>query len=216
MTDKKLGTRDIGSNITVLSYGFVCSYLYKGHSNPICVDAGLNVKKVKQEFEKSGLNTGDVEAVFLTHSDRDHAGGISAFPDAKVFMSFEEDQMIYRKKARFFGLTHNKRPGCTVNYTVDNDEITIGDTKIKCISTPGHTLGSMSFLVDEKYLFVGDALNLKDGEAVMDRRVLQMDRKLQEESIRKLAGLDGIELMLTAHTGFTDDFNKAMNRWKQS
>lgn len=216
MSEKLGGTRDIGGGITMLSFGFVCSYVYNGDSRPICIDTGLKPQRMAQELHNCGLDAKDIEYVFLTHSDRDHAGGVSAFSDVKVFMSFAEDEMIDHKKPRFFGLIHNKRPACPVNYAADNDEITIGNTRVRCISTPGHTLGSMSFLVDGKYLFVGDALNLKDGEAVMDRSFLQMDRKLQEESIRKLAALDNIEMMMTAHTGFTEDFKKAMNRWRQS
>lgn len=214
MSARKEHTRAIGNGITVLSFGFVCAYIYKGDSKTICIDAGLDANRMRRELADCSLGTRDIDAVFLTHSDRDHAGGLPAFPDTKVFMSVDEAEMIQQKKARFFGLIHNKMPGRKLDYVADGDEIEVGGIRVKCISTPGHTLGSMSFLIDGKYLFVGDALNLKEGGAVMDRRLLQMDRRLQEKSIRTLAKLGDIEMMFTAHTGFTDDFGKAMGKWK--
>jgi glyoxylase-like metal-dependent hydrolase (beta-lactamase superfamily II) len=209
-------SESVNNNITKISFGFVSMYVYKGSSATICIDTGLNVKGIQEEFRICGLNARDISAVFLTHSDRDHAGGVEAFTKAEVFMSFEEEEMIDRGDARFFNLIHNKKPRCMLSFLRDNDKIAEEDIAIKCISTPGHTLGSMSFLVDEKYLFVGDALNLKNGKAVMDRGFLQMDKKLQEESIRKLAKLNNIKMLLTAHTGFTDDFEKTMSEWRQA
>ena len=199
MAEKKRFSESINSNVTRISFGFVSMYVYKGSSPAICLNTGLNVKRTQEEFGRCGMNAGDISEVFLTHSDRDHAGGIQAFPKAKVFMSLEEGEMIDAGKARFFNLIHNKKPNCTLTFLRDNDTITAGDITIKCISTPGHTPGSMSYLVGEKYLFVGDALNLKGGKAVMDRGFMQMDKKLQGESIKKLAGLNNVEMLLTAH-----------------
>lgn len=43
---------------------------------------------------------------------------------------------------------------------VDGQEITVGDTKIKiqAVYSPGHTIGSTSFIVDDQYLLTGDIL----------------------------------------------------------
>jgi glyoxylase-like metal-dependent hydrolase (beta-lactamase superfamily II) len=42
----------------------------------------------------------------------------------------------------------------------DGEEITVGDTKIKiqALYSPGHTIGSTSFIVDDQYLLTGDIL----------------------------------------------------------
>lgn len=215
MAEKRGPGESINNNITRVNCDFVSMYVYRRGSSAMCIDAGLNQKKVKEGFADCGLKPGDIDAVFLTHADRDHTGGIKVFTGAKVFMSFEEGEMIHRGTARFFRSIHNREPECTLNYLRDNDEIAIGDLHVKCLSTPGHTLGSMSFLVDEKYLFVGDILNLKKGKAVMDRGFLQMDKALQKESIKRLSRLNNIEILLTAHTGFTHDFGKPMNGWRQ-
>ena len=42
-------------------------------------------------------------------------------------------------------------------FVKDGDEFTIGNTKIKALTTPGHTEGGMCYLVEDK-LFSGDTL----------------------------------------------------------
>ena len=203
----------INENVAGINLGFVSMFVYKNGSNTICIDTGVNTRDVEEAFNELKIDPGSVNAVLLTHSDRDHTGGLKLFANAKVLMSEEEEQMINGTTARFLKLIHNKKPECTLIFKKDGDEFNLGDISVKCIGTPGHTPGSMSYLINGKYLFAGDILNFKNGKAVMDRSFLQMDKKLQEESIRKLARLQGIELLFTAHTGFTGDFKKAMENW---
>lgn len=40
-----------------------------------------------------------------------------------------------------------------------------------------------------------------------------MDTTTQKESIKKLAKLKDIEMMFTAHSGYTDNFTDAMKPW---
>jgi glyoxylase-like metal-dependent hydrolase (beta-lactamase superfamily II) len=40
----------------------------------------------------------------------------------------------------------------------DGDDYNVGETTIKAIYSPGHTIGSTSFLVDDQYLLTGDIL----------------------------------------------------------
>ena len=212
-TNKQI-VEKVNGNIARLNLGFVSMYVFRDDSSTICIDAGFNPRKVRSGFDELELDVNKVDAVFLTHSDRDHTGGITAFPKTKVFISSEEEQMMDGRKARFLNVVHSKKPQCELTYMKDGETVKVGEISVKAVDTPGHTLGSMSFIVNGGYLFVGDALNLKDGGAVMDRAFLQMDRSLQEASIRKLARLEKISMLFTAHTGFTDDFEKAMDGWR--
>lgn len=47
---------------------------------------------------------------------------------------------------------------CATHFLKENDTIQIGKLKIKVIHTPGHTPCSISLLLNEKYVFTGDAL----------------------------------------------------------
>ncbi len=113
---------------------------------------------------------------------------------------------------------HN-RP-LTKPYTLlkDGDVVQVGDVKVEALATPGHTPGSMSYLVNGSVLFVGDTLVLKDGTARPFskwhlRDLTHMDLAAQAESAQKLAHLKNISLMATAHAGFTTDFDYAMRDW---
>ena len=44
------------------------------------------------------------------------------------------------------------------DFVEDNDIIHFGKSNLKVIHTPGHTPGSLSYVVDEKYVFTGDIL----------------------------------------------------------
>ena len=95
----------------------------------------------------------------------------------------------------------------------DNDVVTVGSIKVRAIATPGHTPGSMSYLVDEAILFCGDAFKLID-DKVYPIKHYTMDTERQKESIRKLAGLDNVCLACTAHRGYTEKFSEAIGSWK--
>jgi len=92
--------------------------------------------------------------------------------------------------------------------------IEIEDLVVKGVLTPGHTPGSMSYLIENRYLFTGDTLSLKEGKAELFNGIFNMDSELQGKSIRKLACIAGVEYLFTAHYGYTDDFNGAMGRWR--
>ena len=59
--------------------------------------------------------------------------------------------------------------------------ITIGSAKVKAISTPGHTIGSMSYLLNDNTLFVGDTIDLKKDRATAGSHFMNMDTKIQKD-----------------------------------
>ena len=79
---------------------------------------------------------------------------------------------------------------------------------------PGHTAGSISYLVNGVILFVGDTFKLVDGKVRSLRSYINMDTRDQEESIRKLAALENIQMALTAHWGYTREFDQAIGEWR--
>jgi len=76
----------------------------------------------------------------------------------------------------------------------------------------------MSYLVNDSILFVGDTLWPKEGKVhpflKHPRDPVNMDIDKETESVKKLAQLKNISLMVTAHTGFTTDFESAMSSWQ--
>jgi glyoxylase-like metal-dependent hydrolase (beta-lactamase superfamily II) len=95
-----------------------------------------------------------------------------------------------------------------------NEVKKIGDTEIECIPTPGHTPGSVSYLVNGKYLFVGDNMRIQSGSVELFNETFNMDPDTQAQSLKRLAQLEGVEYVFSAHYGMTSDFDAAMDSWK--
>jgi hydroxyacylglutathione hydrolase len=213
MADKVPKSSLISEGLWVLSFGFVSMYVLRTKEGLIGFDAGMRAGSARAEFRKLGLDPGRVVSVFLTHSDRDHTGGLAAFPEASVYMSRDEVAMTDHSTPRLFGFMYNKALRVKYEAVSDSQVVATGSARVQCIATPGHTTGSMSFLVDGSILIVGDILNLDKGKAVMDREFINIDKARRGESIRKLARLHGVTHLCTMHSGYTRDFPNAMQDW---
>ena len=82
----------------------------------------------------------------------------------------------------------------------------------------GTKYGEFSFdlhLIDDEFLFTGDALRLKSGEIRTFLRFISSDYEKMRKTIEMLAELGNISILFTAHTGFTTNFYKAIEKWKK-
>ena len=57
-------------------------------------------------------------------------------------------------------------------------------------------------------------MNLKNRRIYPSFRFLNMDTKRQIESIKKLAQIENISILFTAHTGYTYNFAYTMEFWR--
>jgi glyoxylase-like metal-dependent hydrolase (beta-lactamase superfamily II) len=112
-------------------------------SEAVAFDAGTRAEPMLTFLEENGLR---LEAVFLTHTHRDHVGGYGAMTDAapagRVYAPANEP---YAEATRI-------EPG---------SEMTIGKFTIRTVETNGHSRGALSYLVDgldQSVAFVGDSL----------------------------------------------------------
>ena len=208
----------VADNVYQIKSKFVSMFVYDTGEFLICFDTGFDEHTVRSGFDQLGFDIENVRYVFLTHTDRDHVGGLQLFKRAELYLSIDEEQMVTQKTPRFLGITFN--PPIKREYTLlkDGDTVQAGATHIKALSTPGHTPGSMSYVVNDSILFVGDTLTLRNGRVrpfskLRIRDATHMDKATQVQSIRKLAHVPNISLMLTAHSGFTTEFNYAMAEW---
>jgi len=202
-------TKEIVSNIFSVKDSFVNLYLIKDSSKYIAFDAGNDIENISGELKKLNIDPEKVIALLLTHTDGDHVAAIKLFRNAKVYLSRQEEQLLNGKKSRFF-IFGNKID--TKVYTLIDDQqvLHIGNTKIKGILTPGHTAGSMCYLVNDKYLFTGDALSLKNGKIDRFNELFNVDTKTAIASMANIMTIPEAEYIFTAHYGYSNDYKNAV------
>ena len=107
-------------------------------------------------------NSDKIKYILLTHGHFDHIGyakELRELTNAKVVISKLDEPFLadgnLNLSLPFFG---RSVPAVTADITLeDNDELMLGETNIKYISTPGHTQGSGCYIIDDS-IFTGDTL----------------------------------------------------------
>jgi hydroxyacylglutathione hydrolase len=209
-----VATGPVDERVYALRTGPVNMYVYVAEGALIAVDAGVSGPLVCKEWAKLPWPSENVAAVFLTHGDSDHTGGLRLFSHAELYLSADEEPLVSRRRARFLGRIYSPRLEYAYTSLSDGQVVQIGGARVQAIATPGHTPGSMSYLIDEYALFVGDTLSLRGGWVAPSPRLINMDTAREKASIRKLASLEGIKLLCTGHAGCSRDWEEAIAAWR--
>ena len=208
-------TGRVAENVYAVQVADANLFIYADGEHAIAIDAAYAGDALQKELQRIPIKPESVTHLFLTHGDVDHTGGLEMFPNARVYLSEDEEQMIDGTAARLLGFYHSPKLERAHDLLADGDVVTVGSIKVQAIATPGHTPGSMSFLVDDGVLFTGDTLVLQNGLVYTFYRLLTMDIATQRDSIRKLATLEHVALLCTAHTGRTSNYAQAMAHWHE-
>jgi len=207
-----LNTGEVISGVYAISNGFVNCYLVQNGDEYLMIDAGNDVRQTEAALEQLKIPADAIKAILLTHSDSDHTTALSLFPEAQVYLPALETQMIDGTTRRS-PMGHNHLEWNYISLK-DGEEISLFGFDVQCISTPGHTPGSMSYLLDGRYLFVGDNMSLHEGKADTFNAFYNMDSDTQRESIRMLSVNTQPEYIFTGHYGYTDDADTAFEEWR--
>jgi hydroxyacylglutathione hydrolase len=201
-----LDTGPVCGPVRTIRDGFMNLYVLKAADGLVCFDAGWRTAMVARGFEALGLNPQDVVAVFLTHLHWDHARSAGLFRNAEVFVGEHE---VPAQAPKWLN------PVRGLTGVTEGQMLQAAGISVRVVETPGHTSGSVSYLAGDRFLFSGDAIRLRRGEVFPFPFWFNQDSRALARSVRKLAGLDGIEYLLTAHTGFTADPAHAFRRWRE-
>jgi len=147
-------------------------YILAADEQAVVIDPGGDAQKIIAELKKQQLQ---VQYIFNTHGHYDHVlanGEITAFTGKNIYIHPEDEAMIEKD--------------CGTLPLSDNQEFDFANSKILVVHTPGHTLGSVSFLIDGN-LFCGDLL-FKQSVGRTD--FLESSPKDMAESLKKIAKLD--------------------------
>ncbi len=203
----------ITENLSCIRQNDVNIWFYRKGRVVIAIDAGHHTDQAFwEELEGISLDNEDIDAVFLTHADPDHVGGLlSETPfalGAEIFIHEEEEPFLLGTGIRQqFGPFSFPSPVVYEGHYdlfEDEDTFRIGGIEVKCYHIPGHTTGHTAFLVDETYLFTGDAIAINHYGGHCFFNFYNMDTEENIQSLQRLkAELSDkkIQYIVTAHHG---------------
>jgi glyoxylase-like metal-dependent hydrolase (beta-lactamase superfamily II)/rhodanese-related sulfurtransferase len=168
------------------------SYIIVSNNEALVLDASLPV----DAYEKILLeNNWKLKAVMETHIHVDHLSRSKELSDRLTVPLLLPDS----NKLQF-----------AFDRIKEGQIIDLGKTSIKVIATPGHTMESVSFLVNDEVLLTGDTIfanaigrpDLKANEEEAQQRA-----GLLYDSLQKIMQLDESIILLPGHTNLPADFD---------
>ena len=192
--------------ITPIRLGISTAFLVQGDC-PILIDTGVPGKedRIKKVLSRTGVDIKDISLILLTHAHIDHIGSTSelkALTGAPVAVHTVEAD--YPRT----GTTHSPQPSRVLGQLLkplikltgpagirpfepdilieDEMELEPYGLKGKVIHTPGHSIGSVSVVLDNGDAIVGDLIM---GRSSPNLPYFADDLDLVKESIRLITGL---------------------------
>ena len=174
---------------------------------------GYQMEVLQKNLARWHLSGKPITHVFLTHAHMDHAGSAWRFQQngAKIFVSEADGQLLSQGGLATLDVLFGRPFVCCRpdGFVHEGDVWKFGQAEIEAVSLPGHTAGSMGYLVrvDGLCCFVtGDfvALSLAaPDESAQDILLSAMIRpgfleKEYGESLQKAAELD-VDILLPGH-----------------
>ena len=212
ITDDVGCIREYGSNI----------FFYKKNGTTLMIDAGYDYDELRKKMRWLGIKPEDIHNILLTHQDADNVGAVAKdsahlLYGARLYLGEAEVDYVKGRAHRkiFDGLYPLPRleSDNPIRLLRDGQVFYLGDIKIECIFVPGHTRGHVVYLLDDQYLFTGDAIWLGPDGGYSFLNVLAEDKKLAVMGLKKLKNIlverNLRPMIITGHTGWTDDFDFA-------
>lgn len=219
---KPLNTGRIDDRVCCVREFVANIFFYTKNGVTVMIDAGYNYGRLREKMGWLDLDPAHIRHILITHQDTDHVGAAERdsdglFREATLYIGEEENRYLTGEKRRRVIHGLYKLPQVTIDNPKtllrDGQVITIEGIKIECFLVPGHTWGHMVYLIDDAYLFTGDALWFgPDG----GYSFINMLAESNKAALRSLAGLEnqlrqrGLRpVIITGHTGWTDDLDFA-------
>jgi len=219
---KPLNTGRIDGQVSCIREWIANIFFYTKGGVTIMIDAGYNYDRLKEKMRWLDIDPAAIKHVLITHQDTDHVGALERDSDgllrhATMYIGEIENRYLTGERRRRVTYGLYTLPQVHIDnerkLLQDGDVFWIGDIRVEAFLVPGHTLGHMVYLIDEKYLFTGDTLWFGADGGYSFINMLAVDNALSKRSLAalesKLRSRGLSPVIITGHTGWTDDLDWA-------
>ena len=187
--------------ISTKKYGTNC-YLLSNAATAIVIDPAEQDERLiafcKENRDK------EQKLILLTHCHFDHieaVADVKAIWNCPLLIGEDEAEGLLDNRINLSGYWSDTAVSLTPDMTLsDGDVIECGEDSIKVLSTPGHTAGSVCYLLDD-ILFSGDTLFYR---SVGRTDLPTSDRIRLGMSLKRLTKLEGNPRVMPGHGPNTD------------
>ncbi len=186
-----------------------CYLVISDNNNAVLIDAPEGAERILAEIEKQGAR---LEKILLTHGHCDHIEAVAEIAEktgAQVLIHSADAKKLtdsYLNLSEYFSMytdeVRHYEHGVSIN---DGDTIAVDEMLFTVFHTPGHTSGSVCYIIDD-VIFSGDTLfcdsigrtDMPDGDPI---KLFASLKKLEEfegkyDDYRLLSG-HGVESTLS-------------------
>ncbi len=173
-----------------------CYIVASEQGNAVAIDPGAEPERILEYLRSNGLS---VNKILLTHGHFDHIGGVKRIKEetgAELCVHEADAGMLEsaaKNMAALFRVPYT--PVKADRLLRDGDTIMLDELCFTVLHTPGHTPGSVSYLIGET-LFSGDTLFR---ESIGRTDFPGGDSREMTESLKKLCALPGDYTVLSGH-----------------
>ncbi|MRG27224.1 MBL fold metallo-hydrolase [Laceyella tengchongensis] len=171
------------------------SYMVVSEGEAMIVDPNRHVEEYTSLAEKENAN---IVHIMDTHLHADHISGGQALAN--------------QTGARYY-ISSSEMQGADMSFEPleEHTEIRFGAVRVKILTipTPGHTPGSVSFLINDKYLLSGDTIFVGGlGRPDLGGKAKEWAQSLYETVFKKIALLPEDIIVLPAHYADIQEINE--------
>jgi metallo-beta-lactamase class B len=196
-------------NLYYVGSAWVSAWVLKTSEGLILIDALNNTKEAVDLIEggmrRLGLDPAQIRYVLVTHGHGDHYGGAQMLAEryrARVVAS-DIDWKMMETGLEFDSKLWDRPPKRDIAVK-DGDTLTLGDTTVRFMITPGHTLGTITPVFDVRdrgkvhkaMIWGGTSFNFGRDMGRLDGYIAQTER------MRELSAKWGIDVPLSNHPGY--------------
>ena len=162
------------------------SHIIISEGDAIVIDPLYPPAKYQEVVKREGAK---ITKIIDTHQHADHISAAQHLSDLSGGIMYESKFEAWDR---------------TSNLLDDKDEIMFGKSKLRVIHTPGHTPGSLCFIVNEKYVFTGDILFIESiGRPDLRDKAEEFAEQLYDSLHEKLLRIPADTLVFPTHHGTT-------------